>query len=171
MADLSRLNLLLVDDNAHMLHIVRLLIRSFGITQIYDTRDPVEALDIGRHDTIDIVVTDYQMDLLDGLELTRMIRTANDSRNTLVPIILLTAYTERSRILEARDAGVTEVCAKPVNAAQLWTKIAAAINTPRPFVRSRTYFGPDRRRKNLVYRGPERRSEPPEEISLPAQRL
>ncbi|TGY90744.1 response regulator [Marinicauda algicola] len=141
-----------------MIYIVRTLLHGFGIREIRDTRDAAEALDIIRHETVDIVFSDYEMDLLDGLEFTRMIRTAKDSRNRYVPIILLTAYTERSRICEARDAGVTEVCAKPVTAQQLWQKMSAVINHPRPFVKSKTYFGPDRRRRiKSSYRGPERR--------------
>lgn len=145
MADLSRLNVLAVDDNAHMLQIVRVLLRGFSIGRIRDTRDVAEALDIIKRETVDIVITDYQMDILDGIEFTRMVRTAKDSRNRYVPIIMLTAYTERSRIFAARDAGVTEICAKPVTAHQLWMKIGATINHPRTFVTNKVYFGPDRR--------------------------
>lgn len=166
MADLSRLHILVLDDNAHMIQIVRTLLHGFGVREIRDTRDAAEALDAIRHEAIDIVVSDYQMDLLDGIEFTRMIRTAKDSRNRYVPIILLTAYTERSRIHEARDAGVTEICAKPVTARQLWLKMTAVINQPRPFVKSKTYFGPDRRRRTKsAYRGPERRRADPEPVS------
>lgn len=157
--DLSRISVLVVDDNIHMIHIVRSLLRGFGIVDIHETRDSGEALEITRMEPIDIVILDYQMDLLDGIEFTQMVRTAQDSRNKLVPIILLTAYTERSRIIAARDAGVTEVCRKPVTPHELYTKIASVINNPRPFVRSKTFFGPDRRRHTGVnYRGEERRA-------------
>lgn len=156
---LNRLSVLLVDDNAHMLHIVRTMLRGFGIVHIFEAKDPAEGLDVARNDAIDIIVLDYQMDLLDGLEFTRMIRTAKDSRNRYVPIILLTAYTERSRIGQARDAGVTEVCAKPINANELWLKMCACVNDPRPFVRAKGYFGPDRRRRDAKdYTGKERRA-------------
>lgn len=155
---LNRISVLLVDDNAHMLHIVRTMLRGFGIVHIFEARDPAEGLDIARNDAIDIIVLDYQMDILDGLEFTRMIRTAKDSQNRYVPIILLTAYTERSRIAAARDAGVTEICAKPINANEMWLKMCACINDPRPFVRSKGFFGPDRRRRETSnYEGSERR--------------
>lgn len=170
---LNRLSVLLVDDNAHMLHIVRTMLRGFGIVHLFDTRDPAEALDIARHDSIDLIVLDYQMDLLDGLEFTKMIRTAKDSHNRYVPIILLTAYTERSRIAQARDAGVTEICAKPINANEMWRKIAACVNEPRPFVKTKAFFGPDRRRRDPdEYTGEERRearlAEMPAEASAQA---
>jgi len=157
--DLSRISALVLDDNAHMIHIVRTMLRGFGINHTYESRDAAEALELVRHEPIDIVIADYQMDLLDGLEFTSMVRTAADSRNPFVPIILLTAYTERSRVIAARDAGVTEICAKPVTAKQLWLKIASVINHPRPFIRTKSYFGPDRRRHDSdKYAGEERRS-------------
>ncbi|XBQ16256.1 MAG: response regulator [Oceanicaulis sp.] len=148
MADFSRVQALVVDDNAHMIQIVRSMLLGFGITRTYESRDAAEAFDIARNEAIDFIIVDYQMPLLDGLEFTRMVRTAKDTRNPFIPIILLTAHTERSRIFAARDAGVTEICAKPITAKQLWMKIAAVVNNPRPFVRAPGFFGPDRRRKD-----------------------
>lgn len=131
-----------------MIQIVRSMLLGFGITRTYESRDAAEAFDIVRHEPIDFVIVDYQMPILDGLEFTRLVRTAKDTRNAFIPIILLTAHTERSRIIAARDAGVTEICAKPITAKQLWMKIAACVNEPRPFVRAPNFFGPDRRRRN-----------------------
>ncbi|PWE17045.1 two-component system response regulator [Marinicauda salina] len=158
--DLGRLSVLLVDDNPHMMHLVRTMLRGFGITQTTECRDPAEALEIARLEPVDVIIIDYQMDMIDGVEFTRLVRTGRDSRNPYVPIVMLSAYTERSRIFAARDAGVTEFCAKPVNAEQLWLKLAAVINHPRPFVRTKRYFGPDRRRRDPAeYDGEERRSD------------
>jgi two-component system chemotaxis response regulator CheY len=85
-------------------------------------------------------------------------RTATDSPNHFVPIIMLTAYAERSKIEAARDAGVTEFCAKPITATELYRKVCAVINTPRSFIRTSVYFGPDRRRRrDDGYKGQERR--------------
>lgn len=159
MASLSKVSVLILDDNAHMITIVRSMLLGFGISKTYESRDAAEAFGITRDDPVDLIIADYQMPILDGLEFTRMVRRGDDSRNPYVPIILLTAHTARSRIIAARDAGVTEVCAKPINATQLWTKIAAVVNEPRSFVRAKDYFGPDRRRKNLGhFAGPDRRA-------------
>jgi len=146
-ADFSQVRALVIDDNAHMIQIVRSLLLGFGISRTYESRDAAEAFDIARQEAIDFIIVDYQMPLLDGLEFSQMVRTAKDTRNPFVPIILLTAHTERSRIMAARDAGITEVCAKPITAKQLWMKIASVVNAPRPFVRAPMYFGPDRRRR------------------------
>lgn len=147
--DLSKLSALVLDDNAHMIHIVRSMLLGFGINRTFESRDAAEAFDLTQTELIDVIIADLQMPILDGLEFTQLVRTGQDSRNPFVPIILLTAHTERSRIFAARDIGVTEICAKPINAKQLYQKLAAVINSPRPFVRAKSYFGPDRRRREL----------------------
>ena len=159
-ADFSRVRVLIVDDNGYMLTILRTILHGFGIKQILESRDPADAFDMVRSDSVDIIFTDYQMDILDGLDFVRLVRTADDSPNPLVPIIMLRAYSERSRVEAARDAGVTEFCCKPVTAKEMFAKIASVINEPRPFIRNKSYFGPDRRRGRLdegEYKGPERR--------------
>jgi two-component system chemotaxis response regulator CheY len=158
--DFSRVRVLIVDDNGYMLTILRTILHGFGIKQIHESRDPADAFDLVRSDSIDIVITDYQMDILDGLDFVRLVRTADDSPNPLVPVIMLTAYSERSKVEQARDAGVTEFCCKPITAKEMFAKIAAVINEPRPFIRTKSYFGPDRRRmdpENSKYKGTERR--------------
>jgi two-component system, chemotaxis family, chemotaxis protein CheY len=156
---MERLRVLIVDDNHHMINIVKTILRGFGIKHFYEARDAAEAFDIVKSDVIDLVIVDYQMDLLDGTDFIRLVRTADDSPNPFVPVVMLTAYSERSKVENARDAGVTEFCAKPVTATELYRKVAAVINTPRPFVRTANYFGPDRRRRtDPNFRGAERRA-------------
>jgi len=154
----ERLRVLIVDDNHHMINIVKTILRGFGIKHFHDARDAAEAFDVVRHDSIDLIIVDYHMDLLDGTDFIRLVRTADDSPNPYVPIVMLTAYSERTKVIKARDAGVTEFCCKPVTVNELYKKVASVINRQRPFVRSATYFGPDRRRrKDPNYAGPERR--------------
>jgi two-component system, chemotaxis family, chemotaxis protein CheY len=155
----SRLRVLIVDDNHHMINIVKTILRGFGIKDFLEARDAAEAFDLFRSASIDIIVLDYQMNLLDGNDFVRLVRTGSDSPNPYVPIIMLTAYSERSRVEAARDAGVTEFCCKPVTPTELYRKVMAVINHPRPFVRSPVYSGPDRRRNATAsYQGPNRRA-------------
>lgn len=154
----ERLRLLIVDDNQHMINIVRTILRGFGAAHFYEANDAAEAFDVVRSDAIDLIIVDYQMNILDGVDFIRLVRTAKDSPNPYVPIIMLSAYSERSKVERARDAGVTEFCAKPVTAADLYRKVAAVVNNPRPFIRTGHFFGPDRRRHvSGDYRGHERR--------------
>jgi two-component system chemotaxis response regulator CheY len=159
--DLSRLKVLLVDDNSYMLTIMRTLLNGFGIKTFFESRDPADAFDMVRSDAIDIIITDYQMEILDGLDFVRLVRTADDSPNPMVPIIMLSAYSERSRVKMARDAGVTEFCCKPITARDMFAKLTSIVNAPRPFIRNKSFFGPDRRRagpEQRTYSGPERRA-------------
>ena len=70
-----------------------------------------------------------------------------ESSASLLPIIMVTGHTERRRIEAARDAGVTELLAKPITAAGLFQRIEEIVHRPRPFVRTANYFGPCRRRR------------------------
>ena len=81
MASLSKVNTLVIDDNAHMINIVRSMLLGFGITKTYESRDAAEAFDIVRHEPIDLIIVDFQMPILDGLEFTQMVRNGGDIKN------------------------------------------------------------------------------------------
>ena len=100
------------------------------------------------------------MPVLDGVEFIRLVRTAEDSPNPYVPIIVASAYSERTKVISARDAGATEFVRKPLSADEIYKKLKNVVDRPRPFVRSMMYFGPDRRRHNSKkFEGDERRSD------------
>jgi CheY-like chemotaxis protein len=128
------------------------------VKEFCDAKNATEAYEIIKTEGVDLIITDYAMDEMNGCDFSGLIRTGEDSPNHYVPIIMLSAYSERSRVEAARDAGVTEFCAKPVTATELYKKVVSVINTPRPFIRTSMYFGPDRRRRrNDSYKGKERR--------------
>lgn len=154
----NKLRFLVIDDNAHMRRILRTLLHSFGARDLYEAEDGASGIEAFNHFNPDIVLLDWAMPIFDGLELTRMIRQAGTTTTPYVPIIMLTGHTEWRRVTAARDAGVTELMTKPVSAKSLYQRILAVVAHPRPFVKTNTYFGPDRRRSvNSNYAGPERR--------------
>jgi CheY-like chemotaxis protein len=156
---IERLRVLVVDDNVHMIKIVKTILRGFGIKEFKEARDAADAFKHLRESRIDLVIVDYQMELLDGVEFVRLVRSGQDIPDPFLPVIMLSAHSERSRIISARDAGVTEFCAKPVSPADLWAKVASCLNRPRQFVRSGGYQGPDRRRRtNDLAAGQSRRA-------------
>ncbi len=160
MADynLSRLNFLIVDDNKHMRNLVLSILRSLGAKTCVEASDGADAFRELRGFPADVIICDWNMTPIDGLDFTRMVRNSKDTPNPFVPIIMLTGHTQSNRVVEARDAGVNEFLAKPISAHALYTKINAIIERPRQFVRSKDYFGPDRRRhENPSFQGPERR--------------
>ena len=92
------------------------------------------------------------------LELMQMIRQPGANANPYVAMIMLTGHSEKKRVMAARDAGVTEFLAKPISAKALYQRIINVVANPRPFIKTKTYFGPDRRRNTPSnYIGPERR--------------
>ena len=160
MPSLERVKFMVVDGNAHMVQIVKTLLRGFGVTRIVEARDAAEAFEHLKTDSIDIVIVEYMMEGLDGIEFIRLVRTAVDSPDRFIPIIMLTGRSERSNVYMARDAGATEFCCKPVTATQLFRKVVAIVDHPRPFICAPTFCGPDRRRKpDGTYAGPERRDQ------------
>ena len=144
--DFNRLRFLVIDDNAHMRRIVRTLLHGFGARDVYEAEDGAAGLDAFTHYVPDIVLTDWAMPIFDGLELTQMIRQPGANANPFVPIIMVTGHTEKARVTAARDAGVTEFLAKPISAKALYQRIVNVVANPRPFIKTKTYFGPDRRR-------------------------
>lgn len=158
--DLASLSVLIVDDDVHVIKIVRTLLRGFGVRLIEEALDAAEAFEKLNCTKFDVIIVDYMMRPLDGLDFIRLVRTAKDSANPLVPIIMLTAFADEARVKEARDAGVNAFLCKPVTASDLHQRLLGVVQRPRPFIRAETYVGPCRRRgrrEDPGYKGPERR--------------
>lgn len=164
------MRVLVVDDNQHMVNIVKTILRGFGVKEFFDARDPSDAFNLLRSTQIDLIITDYAMEPMDGCQFVRSLRRADDNPIRFIPVIMLTAYSERSRVEGARDAGVNEFCTKPVTAIELYKKVRAITNAPRAFVRTDVYFGPDRRRHSADgFDGEERRDKDRDEtVEQPA---
>jgi two-component system, chemotaxis family, chemotaxis protein CheY len=159
MTDYSSLNILLVEDNQHMRSIVTAILKGSGIRSVRDARDGAEALELLSTFPADIALVDFNMSPIDGVEFTRMLRNASDSKFPYLPVVMITGHSERTRVYEARDAGVNEFVVKPLTARALLSRIEAVIMRPRPFIRCSSYFGPDRRRSSdRDYGGPFRRA-------------
>jgi two-component system, chemotaxis family, chemotaxis protein CheY len=155
----DRLKILVVDDNQHMRKLVVTILQAFGAVQIFEAIDGERAWTTLRDANPDVILLDWQVEGMNGLEFARMVRSSPNSPNPFVPIIMLTGHTHVDHVRQARDAGVNEFLAKPVSVKAILTRLISVIEHPRPFVRTKTYFGPCRRRRgNDEYRGPERRA-------------
>lgn len=146
---LDALNVLVIDDNRHMRSLVQSILHALGVKNVTEAGDAAQAFKELQHFNADVIIADWHMEPLDGLDFVRLVRTAKDSPNPYVPIIMLSGYTEYRRVTEARDAGINEFLAKPISAKALYMRFASIIDNPRPFIRTKAYFGPDRRRQNL----------------------
>jgi CheY-like chemotaxis protein len=154
----DNVTVLIIEDNQPMLDLARSVLQTFGIENIITARDGEEGFEVFCLNNPDLVIADWMMEPVDGISLTRRIRNDAASPNPFAPVILMTGFSEKHRVLEARDAGVTEFLVKPFNARDLYLRLAQIIEKPRQFVRTQRFFGPDRRRKRGTdYEGPRRR--------------
>ena len=141
-----------------MSSILRTILLGFGVRSVVETSDAADALELMRNANPDLALVDYMLGDVDGLEFNRLIRTASDSPNKYLPIIMVSGHTDRSKVIEAINAGVNEYLAKPVRPVDLYNRMVTLIERPRRFVKSPGYFGPDRRRRqDPRYAGPKRR--------------
>lgn len=153
-------SILIVDDMKPMLSLTASLLKTFGFSNIYTSDNPDDAFEQFCRYKPDIILTDWQMQPYDGIELIRKIRRDPRSPNKFVPAIMMTGYSHRVRVEEARDVGVTEFLVKPFTAKDLFARIEQLIERPRQFVDDGKFFGPDRRRRRIDdYEGPKRRDE------------
>lgn len=157
--DLASLSVLIIDDSGHMRQLIKSIVTALGMRNIAEAENGKRGLVILRDFQPDFIICDWSMEPMNGIEFTKRIRLKDDSPNPYVPIIMLTAHAEVNRVMIARDAGVNEFLAKPVSVANLYQRIRAIIESPRQYVRTPDYFGPDRRRRtDPHYAGPERRT-------------
>ena len=157
------LQIMVVEDNFNMRKLVAEVVRAIGVKEVEECSDGAQALEMLRQWPADVAIVDFNMSPMDGVEFTRMIRQSPDTPNPFLPIIMLTAHSERARVEEARDVGVTEFIIKPMTARSIIGRLNSIINHPRPFIRTATYFGPDRRRRTSPdFAGPWRRKDDPQ---------
>lgn len=154
----EKLDVLIVEDTAPMRKLLTSVLETLGVRNIMAAPDGEKAFEIFVRNNSDVILTDWLMEPMDGISLTREIRKNPMSPNRMVPIVLITGYSAWERVEEARDSGVTEFLVKPFTANDLARRIAHVINSPRDFIETQDFFGPDRRRRyNPGYRGPFRR--------------
>lgn len=156
----DRLKILVVDDNLHMRKLIITILQAFGVIHIHEAESGERAWEILRELNPDLMVVDWVMDGMSGVDLVHLVRTDQQSPNPFMPVIMLTGHTSVERVQQARDAGVNEFIAKPVSVKTMMSRMVAVIEHPRPYVRTGGYFGPCRRRRpDDRYQGPERRAE------------
>ena len=170
-ARLSALHLraLIVDDAESMRVLLCRLLKRIGIGTA-EFNEGGAALAAVLSMAPDFILTDLSMTPMDGLTFTRSLRSLNEEKVRQIPIIMITGFTERSKLEAARDAGISAILAKPVTATMLYARIEEVVLRPRQFVHGPSYKGPCRRRVcNLDYAGPFRRNNDPGRQKTPVR--
>lgn len=124
---LKKLRILLVEDSFDALNLIKNMMQDAGITQIYTARDGKEAFDfLGAFDggdMIDVVLCDWNMPRMTGLELLRQIRTCDPH----LPFLMITGAADTDSVTKAKYAGVTGYIEKPFSAEQLRKKLEVMV--------------------------------------------
>lgn len=143
---IQSLCILVVDDNQYMRKMIRNLLVNCGVKDIYEAADGIAALDAIRTMAPDVVILDWEMPMLSGPELVRIVRSPGVFPTPDIPIIILTGHCERWRVVEAVRLGVNEYLTKPVSAKALYDRLVSIITQPRPSVQLGDYYGPEPRK-------------------------
>lgn len=141
MYDMSDLRALVVDDNVHMCRLIRAMLGGFGIREVMEANDGADAIERLNTNSVDLLIIDWEMPVLDGSQLVRLIRKP-DHPLAYVPIIMITGYSTEARAREAMRLGVNDILLKPCSSKALYQRIIDTFINPRPFLKTDDYFGP-----------------------------
>jgi two-component system chemotaxis response regulator CheY len=143
---IQALKVLVIDDEHYMRKVTRTILTAIGVKTIIEAPDGMAGLELARTQLPHLIIIDWQMPVIDGAQLVRMIRTPGEFPAPDVPIIMLSAYSDHWRVVESARIGANEFVRKPVSIKTLEDRILAIVNRPRPTVRLEGYYGPMPRR-------------------------
>lgn len=119
------MNVLIVDDYKTMLRIIRNLLKQLGFNNVEEATDGAMALQLLRAGSFGLVISDWNMEPMTGLQLLREVRA--DARLKPTPFIMVTAESKSENVIAAKEAGVSNYIVKPFNAETLKSKISSVI--------------------------------------------
>jgi len=131
--ELEDLDVLVIDDNAHMRRLVETILRAFGIGQIRKANDGTEALAEIKIRHPDLIISDWEMKPMDGCDFLEEIRRADNEPACFIPVIMLTAHGRPQLIRRAFDAGASQFLVKPLTPANLLHRVDWILADARPF--------------------------------------
>ena len=120
-----QMNILIVDDYKTMLRIIRNLLKQLGFNNVDEATDGSMALQKLRDKEYGLVISDWNMEPMTGIQLLREVRA--DAKLKALPFIMITAESKTENVIAAKEAGVNNSIVKPFNAATLKTKLASVI--------------------------------------------
>ena len=121
----KNMNVLIVDDYKTMLRIIRNLLKQLGFNNVDEATDGAMALQMLRVGTYGLVISDWNMEPMTGLQLLREVRA--DAKLKPTPFIMVTAESKSENVVAAKEAGVSNYIVKPFNAETLKTKMSSVL--------------------------------------------
>lgn len=122
----KNMNVLIVDDYSTMLRIIKNLLKQLGFNNVDEASDGGMAYDKLKTKSYGLVISDWNMEPVTGLDLLKRIRASGENFKD-VPFIMVTAESKTENVIMAKQAGVSNYIVKPFNAETLKSKIAAVL--------------------------------------------
>ena len=165
--NLEKLTVLVADDDEFSRSTLASVLRGLKVGKLILARDGGEAInhlkmagftatkpgEIG----IDIIMCDWLMTPVSGAMLVRWLRRSDESPDRFIPVLAVSGAVDIQNVQEARNLGVHDFLTKPYSSKTVVAKINSLIDQPRPFIYNGDYFGPDRRRQEMPFKGEDRR--------------
>jgi DNA-binding response OmpR family regulator len=145
--NLDRVNILLADNDVQIAKIIIASLHEMGFKRIHHVRNSTDAMVYISTQSVDILITEWLLEPMDGIELVKHLRMSKTSPNRGIPIVMLTGKGELVDVTTARDVGITEFLVKPFTVQNLYDRIVHLVDHPRSFVLAQNFVGPDRRRR------------------------
>jgi two-component system, chemotaxis family, chemotaxis protein CheY len=144
---LAGLKVLIVDDDHMMRKVARSLLQAIGVNAIYEANNGRRGLESICTLAPDVVILDWEMPGgPNGAEFVRQVRAPGIFPYPNVPIVMLTAFADRARVVEAVTLGVNEFLLKPVSSKALLARLVSILNNPRRMVKKGSHYVPEPRR-------------------------
>lgn len=140
------LGILIVDESLYMRKLTRMMLMNIGAKTIYEAADGVAALDVIRAANPDVAIIDWDLPVLSGPQVIRIVRSPEVFPKPHLPIIMLTADADRSRVGAAMRLGVHEFLLKPTSPQALRDRLLSIVVNPRPMVQIGKFYVPEPRR-------------------------
>ena len=122
--DLS-INVLIVDDFATMRRILKNILKQIGFTNFIEADDGTTALEVLKKQAVGLIISDWNMPKMTGLELLKEIRASDDLKG--IPFLMVTAEAQKKKVIDAVQAGVSNYIVKPFTAEQVSERLEKII--------------------------------------------
>jgi CheY-like chemotaxis protein len=143
-------SVLLVDRSHYCRSLVAEMLRAFGVQTVISCETGAEAQDQLKTNCVELCVIEADLPDMTGAELINWIRRENKEPLRFVPILVLSGYTQMRMLSTTRDAGANLLLKKPLSAQALFDRLAWLARTPRSYIETKNYVGPDRRFKEVA---------------------
>lgn len=144
---LEGLVILVAEANPYLRRLTRMMLMNLGVKSIYESADGIAALEAIRNINPDVMLMEWDMPVLDGREVMRIVRTPGDFPKANLPVIMLTDLGLQSRVTASMRLGVHEFLVKPISPKTLQQRLLGIILNPRPMVRAGKFYIPMPRRR------------------------